>query len=172
MTNSEKPPPWISPPAPEVVPARIPASSIPEWAAAMPVIAKRVSRQDFDCYIAQIIPAAPDADSITFTCPTHEILAEMSSRLGVVDDPAAAILQTVARAMTPGATLLVIDRVLPTEGAPAVNHALMDLHMLVLLAGKERTELEFRSLYERAGFRLTHVVPTASDVSVIEGVRT
>jgi hypothetical protein len=72
--------------------------------------------------------------------------------------------------MTPGATLLVIDRVLPQDGAPQLNAALMDLHMLVSFAGKERTESEFRSLYERAGFRLTRVLQTASDVSIVEGV--
>ncbi len=86
------------------------------------------------------------------------------------DDPAVAILQTVSRAMTPDSTLLVIDRVLPSDGPPDLNAAVMDLHMLVSFAGKERTELEFHSLYDRAGFRLTRIVKTASDVSIIEGV--
>jgi hypothetical protein len=86
------------------------------------------------------------------------------------DDQAVAILQSVSRAMAAGATLLVIDRVLPQDGALQVNAALMDLHMLVSFAGKERTESEFRSLYDRAGFRLTRVLKTASDVSIIEGV--
>lgn len=43
--------------------------------------------------------------------------------------------------------------------------------MLVLLQGKERTAEEFRQLYERAGFRLTRVVPTGSDVGLVEGER-
>lgn len=43
--------------------------------------------------------------------------------------------------------------------------------MLVMTGGRERTETEFRELYERAGFRLTRVVPTESPFSVIEGVR-
>jgi hypothetical protein len=86
------------------------------------------------------------------------------------DDHALAILQTVRRAMAPGAILLVIDRVLPEDRPPEVSAALLDLHMLVMFEGKERTEGEFRSLYERAGFRLTRVVPTGSDVSLIEGV--
>jgi hypothetical protein len=87
------------------------------------------------------------------------------------DDQAVAILRTVSRAMTPGATLLAIDRVLPSDGAPDLNAATMDLHMLVSFAGKERTEREFRSLYDRAGLRLTRVLKTASDVSLIEGIR-
>jgi len=43
--------------------------------------------------------------------------------------------------------------------------------MLVMTGGRERTEAEFRDLYERAGFRLTRVVPTESPFSAIEGVR-
>jgi hypothetical protein len=88
------------------------------------------------------------------------------------DDHALAILQTMSRAMTSGTTLLVVERVLPEVGVPQVNAAVMDLHMLVSFAGKERTEREFRSLFERAGFRLTRVLKTASDVSLVEGVRT
>jgi hypothetical protein len=43
--------------------------------------------------------------------------------------------------------------------------------MLVMTGGKERTEEEFRQLYEAAGFKLTRVVPTESPFSVIEGVK-
>lgn len=88
------------------------------------------------------------------------------------DDRALALLQTVARSMEPGTILLVIDRVLPAHGVPDLDAALMDLHMLVQFAGKERTETEFRSLYEGAGFRLTRVLPTDSDVGLVEGIRT
>jgi hypothetical protein len=87
------------------------------------------------------------------------------------DDAAASILQTVARAMQPGATLLVIDRVLPDDAAPPLYDTLMDLHMLVLFAGKERTASEFRRLYEQTGFRLTRILPTSGDLSLIEGER-
>ncbi|HVS20845.1 MAG TPA: methyltransferase, partial [Pyrinomonadaceae bacterium] len=47
----------------------------------------------------------------------------------------------------------------------------MDLNMLVMTGGRERTEAEFCALYERAGFLLTRIVPTESPFSVIEGVR-
>jgi hypothetical protein len=43
--------------------------------------------------------------------------------------------------------------------------------MLVMTGGRERTEAEFRQLYESAGFRLTRVFPTESPFSVIEGVK-
>jgi hypothetical protein len=46
---------------------------------------------------------------------------------------------------------------------------LLDLEMLVLTpGGKERTEAEYRSLFRRASFELTRVVPTQSPVSVLE----
>jgi O-methyltransferase domain len=45
----------------------------------------------------------------------------------------------------------------------------LDLTMLVLLGGRERTEAEYRTLLDAAGFGLTNVVPTRSPVSIIEG---
>jgi hypothetical protein len=47
----------------------------------------------------------------------------------------------------------------------------MDLNMLVMTGGRERTDAEFRRLYEASGFRLNRIVPTESPFSVIEGVR-
>jgi hypothetical protein len=46
----------------------------------------------------------------------------------------------------------------------------MDVHMLVLLGARERTEAEFTGLLGRSGFRVTRVVPTPSPagLSVIE----
>jgi len=41
----------------------------------------------------------------------------------------------------------------------------------VMTGGRERTEAEFRELYEKSGFRLTRIVPTESPFSVIEGVK-
>jgi hypothetical protein len=39
-----------------------------------------------------------------------------------------------------------------------------------MAGGLERTETEHRRLFAGHGFRLTRVVPTAGDVSVVEGV--
>ena len=46
---------------------------------------------------------------------------------------------------------------------------LLDLHMMVVAGGLERTEAEYRRLFADHGFRLTRVVPTAGHISVIEG---
>jgi hypothetical protein len=43
--------------------------------------------------------------------------------------------------------------------------------MLVSTGGRQRSEAEFRSLYDAAGFTLTRIVPTPARVAVIEGVR-
>jgi hypothetical protein len=45
---------------------------------------------------------------------------------------------------------------------------MLDLMMLVGPGGQERTEREYGVLLDKAGFRLTRVVPTASPVSVVE----
>jgi hypothetical protein len=41
--------------------------------------------------------------------------------------------------------------------------------MLLIPGGKERTENEYRALFERAGFALTRIVPTGTEVSIVEG---
>ena len=57
-----------------------------------------------------------------------------------------------------------IDRSLASRGAAA-----NDVNMLVCTGGRQRSEREFRELYEAAGFRLTRIVPTPANVCVIEG---
>jgi hypothetical protein len=84
------------------------------------------------------------------------------------DEKAVTILKNVHRAMGGGGRLLLIESVI-TAGNAASFAKLLDLTMLTIPGGKERTEDEFRKLFERGGFRLTRIVPTASEVSVIEG---
>ena len=84
------------------------------------------------------------------------------------DERAQVILRNVHRAMNAGAKLLVVDRVIPPGNAPLFGK-LQDLTMLVVHGGMERTEEEFRRLFESARFRLTRIVPTTLEVCVIEG---
>ena len=44
----------------------------------------------------------------------------------------------------------------------------LDIEMLLLPGGRERTEAEFCELFSKAGFRLTRVISTKSPVSIIE----
>ena len=47
----------------------------------------------------------------------------------------------------------------------------VDLNMLVMTGGRERTEAEYRALLDSAGLRLTRIVPTHTEMSVIEAVQ-
>jgi hypothetical protein len=80
-----------------------------------------------------------------------------------------AILGHVRKAMKPDGRLLIVEMVLPAGDAPHAGK-MLDMVMLVLAGGQERTEAEYRALLGKAGFRLTRVVPTDSSVSVVEAV--
>ncbi len=84
------------------------------------------------------------------------------------DTESTRILQNCRRGITANGKLLVIEFVVKPPNQPDVAK-LMDLNMLVLLTGLERTEEEFGKLYASAGFKLTRVVP-AGRLSIIEGV--
>jgi hypothetical protein len=67
--------------------------------------------------------------------------------------------------------LLLVERVMPERAAHAPQVVLADLEMLVMTpGGRERTEAEFRALLVAAGFKPTAIVPTQSELSIIEGV--
>jgi SAM-dependent methyltransferase len=86
------------------------------------------------------------------------------------DDAAVRILTNCHRAMAPAGTLLLADVVLPTRAADHPAAIRMDLHMLTLLRGRERTADEQAHLLGVAGFGLARIVPTGSPtgISVIE----
>lgn len=63
-----------------------------------------------------------------------------------------------------------VESIIPPGNEP--NFAkLLDLAMLVIPGGQERTESEYRSLFARGGFELRRIVPTSADVSVLESVK-
>lgn len=77
------------------------------------------------------------------------------------------ILGHCRRALKPGSRLLMIEMVLPPGDTPHPGK-MFDMMMLVGPGGQERTEPEYRTLLNKAGLRLTRVVPTASAVSIVE----
>ncbi|MEW1638443.1 methyltransferase [Streptomyces sp. NPDC093801] len=85
------------------------------------------------------------------------------------DEAALRVLGSVRRAAAPGARLLVVDAVLPGGGVPhpAVE---LDIVMLMVVEGRERTAAEFEELLARAGFRLHRILPTPALPSVVEAV--
>jgi hypothetical protein len=79
------------------------------------------------------------------------------------------ILGNCRRAMKPNSRLLIIEMVLPTGNTPHPGK-MLDMIMLTVPGGQERTEPEYRVLLDKAGFRLTQVVPTESAVSIVEAL--
>ncbi|MCE9672095.1 hypothetical protein LY474_30245 [Myxococcus stipitatus] len=74
------------------------------------------------------------------------------------DPQAIAILRQIRQAAPANAELLVVEMVMPerAESHPAM---VMDLIMLSLAGGRERTQEEYVRLYEEGGFKLDRVVP-------------
>jgi len=86
------------------------------------------------------------------------------------DERAVAILKNCHRAMVENGKLLLIEAVIPSGNTPFF-HKFVDLTMLVIAGGRERMEAEYRALLAAANFRLTQILPTPSEMSVIEAVR-
>ena len=87
------------------------------------------------------------------------------------DQRATRVLQNCHRALAQAGKLLLVEMVVPPDNRPSPAQA-MDLNMLVILGGRERTEEEYRHLLQATGFRLERVIPTHSPFSVIEATRT
>ncbi|MEU9122882.1 methyltransferase [Streptomyces sp. NPDC048506] len=85
------------------------------------------------------------------------------------DEACRRILRTCRAAMTAGSRLLVIESVLPPGNAPHFGKTL-DVAMMAVVDGQERTADEFATLLSAGGFRLTRVLPTPAFPSVVEAV--
>ncbi len=82
--------------------------------------------------------------------------------------PRLLILATCRRAMVGPAKLLLVEGVMPERMTPGAFPPAMDLNMLVMPGGKERTESEFRALLAAAGLTLTRVLLLQARWGVIE----
>jgi hypothetical protein len=86
------------------------------------------------------------------------------------DEKAIVILRNVRAALDgkPDGRLILLEGIVAPANQPDFAK-LLDLEMLTLPGGRERTEAEFRALLRQGGFELTRVVPTQSMACVIEG---
>jgi len=143
--------------------------------------------------LSALLAAAPNAQGILFDLPT--VVAHIAPQprislhggdffkdrlpaadayiLGNVlhdwaDDEAVAILRSVRRAAPSHAEVLVLESILPHGPEPHLAKVL-DIVMLTVTGGRERTHLAYQALLEAGGFRLDRVVPTASPISIIIG---
>ena len=76
------------------------------------------------------------------------------------DERCAVILRNVRTACEVGATLLVLEMLLPEPFEPS-RAFILDLTMLALLGGRERTRAEYEGLLEGAGFKVERIEPVA-----------
>ena len=86
------------------------------------------------------------------------------------DAKSTVILENIRKAMNENGKLLLIETVIPEGNHPDLSKFL-DLDMMVMTGGRERTEDEFNSLLAASGFELRRVIRTPSPVCVIEAVR-
>jgi hypothetical protein len=85
------------------------------------------------------------------------------------DDQCARLLANCRAAMAPGGRVLVVEHVIRPGNAPDWAK-LLDINMLVLPGGQERTREEFRALFARAGLRLQRIHKTAAALCILEAV--
>lgn len=101
------------------------------------------------------VPAGADAYVL------HHIIHDWEDREAV------SILRACRDAMHAGSRILLAESVIPPGNEPSFGK-LLDL-MMLLVGGRERTKEEYYRLFSAAGLKLSRIVPTASEVSIIEG---
>jgi hypothetical protein len=126
---------------------------LPQVLAAVPA-APRIERRSGDFFKDRL----PRADAYILGNVLHDW----------ADAQARAILRSVRQAAHERSELLVLESILPEEPGPHFSKVL-DIIMLSVTGGRERTQAEYASLFAAGGFRLERVVPTASPISVIVG---
>jgi O-methyltransferase domain len=104
--------------------------------------------------------AVPSADSYVMKNIVHDW----------EDARAIAILKNCARAMRSKGKVILIEMVLAPGNEPHFGKWL-DLEMMLLPGGRERSEADFAALFEEAGLRLSRIVPTKSPACVIEAIK-
>ena len=86
------------------------------------------------------------------------------------DERALTILKNIANVMKANGCVLLVETVITPANEYDLGK-LLDIEMLVSPGGKERTAAEYEELFERAGLKLSRIVPTKSPYSVIEAVK-
>ncbi|HVU50054.1 MAG TPA: methyltransferase [Polyangia bacterium] len=85
------------------------------------------------------------------------------------DERSTAILKNVRKAIRPDGRVLLMESVVDPASGAGAQAKLLDINMLVMTGGRERTADELAALLAASGFSLTRIVPTGPVLSVIEG---
>jgi len=83
------------------------------------------------------------------------------------DHRAITILRNCRKGATKNGRVLLVETIVPDTNAASFSK-LLDLNMMVMTGGRERTKSEFRALLDAADYRLTRIVPTMAPQSIIE----
>ena len=148
--------------------------------------------------LSAILEAAPTVKGILFDLPhvVKEASAMASSRLTLQsgdffkdalprcdayilmeiihdwpDEEAVAILGAIRRAAVPRARLFLIETIVPADPGPDWSK-MLDIHMLTLLGGKQRTLQEYGTLLEQSGFAFQREIDTRAGISIVEALAT
>jgi hypothetical protein len=77
------------------------------------------------------------------------------------------ILRAIREAAPPKAKLLVIEQMIPDNSGPHWAKTL-DIHMLALLGGRQRSRQDYTALLDRAGFAFQREIDTQVGVAILE----
>lgn len=83
------------------------------------------------------------------------------------DELVKVILRNCRQAMAKNGRLLIVETVVPETNSTSFSK-LLDINMMVMTSGRERTKSEFNALLDVADFNLTRIVPTMAPQSIIE----
>jgi hypothetical protein len=85
------------------------------------------------------------------------------------DERATALLSAVRKAALPQARVLVIETIIADAPGPDWSK-IMDVMMLWVVGGRQRTRGEHEQLLNKAGLRLERVIPTTADATILEAI--
>ncbi|KAL8788746.1 MAG: hypothetical protein Q9195_007153 [Heterodermia aff. obscurata] len=116
----------------------------------------KLALQDLPNVIANVQNLAPNIE-----CSEYDFFAR--------EQPIHEILRNTAPAMTPGYSKILLNEfVLPDQGC-SMSHALMDINMLAITSGLERTRRQWRDLIDRSGLRISKFrIPVDGGEAIIE----
>jgi len=85
------------------------------------------------------------------------------------DQECITILKNCRNATGSEGKILIIESIVPEDNTFSISK-LLDLEVLLMGGGKERTENEYRLLLEKSGFGISNIISTQENISVIEGI--
>jgi hypothetical protein len=129
----------------------------------LPHVIADASRQELERLHVQ------PGDFFNSVLPTADVYLLMEVIHDWTDEDAAKILAAVRRVAPAHARLLVVEALVSDTPGPHISKVL-DVIMLAVTGGRERTASEYEALLAGAGFGLERVIPTLSPYSIVEAI--